>query len=64
MTGQMRDNPCKQDCPRRSSTCHTVCPDYAEWAKLRREELKQRAVFAEARQCTIESVIRTENKRR
>lgn len=27
------ENPCKRDCPRRSPTCHSSCPDYAKYKR-------------------------------
>ena len=32
-------NPCK-NCKIRSPKCHAVCPDYAYWNKLHKEELE------------------------
>ena len=31
-------NPCVQDCPRRTATCHADCPDYAKYAAWRKEQ--------------------------
>ena len=36
---KISDNPCKRDCPKRSPTCHAVCPEYAEYkVKLDKEK--------------------------
>lgn len=35
-----RPTPCKKDCPRRNSTCHSVCKDYIDW-KARREQIRE-----------------------
>ncbi len=31
-------NPCDRACPKRTSTCHSDCPDYAEFAAKREKE--------------------------
>lgn len=58
------ENPCKRDCPRRSSTCHATCKDYKEYrqaldernALIRQErdrEFDVRAVAIESRRRTL-----------
>lgn len=27
------ENPCRKDCPRRSPTCHSDCPDYEKYRR-------------------------------
>ena len=31
----MTHHPCRQDCPRRSSECHSICPDWATYERER-----------------------------
>lgn len=27
----MKPNPCRKDCPKRSSSCHGTCKEYKDW---------------------------------
>ena len=36
-------NPCAQDCPNRSATCHAECEEYAAWAKENEQRRIKRA---------------------
>lgn len=38
----MKPNPCKKDCPKRSSTCHGSCKEYKEW-KNEQDEMNKKA---------------------
>lgn len=35
------ENPCKQDCPKRTGDCHAACPHYALWKLV--DELARKA---------------------
>lgn len=35
------DNPCKPNCPERSQTCHSTCPDYIKFRKSLDERNKK-----------------------
>ena len=37
MAFHLEENPCKQTCEERSSTCHGTCERYAKYAKNREE---------------------------
>ena len=42
------DNPCVKDCPRRSATCHSSCPEYAkfdQYNQMRREESRMKTIL-------------------
>lgn len=45
----MIPNPCKKDCPKRSSTCHANCPDYALFRADCDERNRNRAKEIESR---------------
>lgn len=32
------ENPCKKDCSRRSSDCHSYCPDYPKYQAFLKEK--------------------------
>lgn len=36
--------PCKKDCPKRTTTCHSTCIKWAVWEAVRRREYKQRSI--------------------
>lgn len=41
-------NPCVRDCPRRSATCHSSCPEYAkfdQYNQMRREERRLKTIL-------------------
>jgi hypothetical protein len=42
------DNPCVRDCPKRSATCHSSCPEYAkfnQYNQMRREESRMKTIL-------------------
>jgi hypothetical protein len=40
---KLDQNPCKPNCPRRSATCHSECPDYKDYRQsLDDENAKKR----------------------
>lgn len=38
----MKQQPCRKDCPRRTSECHGSCADYTKWRAMRDEFNRQR----------------------
>ena len=45
----MHPNPCKKDCPRRSSTCHAECQEYALFRADRDEMNRVKAMRIESK---------------
>lgn len=68
MTGELRDNPCK-DCSERSVGCHSRCDKYREWRKIRdlmlEEEAKEKALslaHSEMKQQAVMKSLRHKSK--
>ena len=40
-TGELSENPCKSDCPRRSAECRVHCSEYNEWRSARNAKLEE-----------------------
>ena len=43
-------NPCVRDCPRRSATCHSYCPEYAkfdQYNQMRRQESHMKTILSD-----------------
>lgn len=40
---EQRVNPCRQDCPNRTATCHASCQEYREYWQTNQEEYARRA---------------------
>ena len=37
-----KDNPCKRDCPQRTSDCHGKCPEYKKFRDRKDAELEEK----------------------
>lgn len=54
--------PCKQDCPLRSATCHSTCPEWAKWEQFKKELYAQREKENVIRNYACESSDRVKRK--
>jgi hypothetical protein len=58
-------NPCTKDCPRRSPTCHSSCPDYPKYKKFlkhRKALIRKSKVYDDYRSTKIRERITKELK--
>lgn len=69
--GKMDDEcPCTRECPKRSPTCRTTCPEGKEWYEKKRQEYEEREKKREHAQATSRylkdrnAFVRREVKRR
>jgi hypothetical protein len=59
------ENPCKKDCPRRSSVCHSSCPDYDKYKRFlehKKSLIRKSKVYDDYRSTKIHERITKELK--
>ena len=59
----MTHHPCRQDCPRRSGECHSMCPEYKEFEADRNAEYARRKIQIEADCAIYDSMGRQQIRR-
>lgn len=59
----MRITPCK-DCPKRHTSCHTICKDYRIWKQLKNEDNAKRNKLKNAEKITEDYKIKVMQKTR
>lgn len=52
-----KDNPCKRDCPDRTSSCHGTCSLYAKYYSRRRDKNKHDLVILSSIPSTRENMV-------
>ena len=62
--GEYKSNPCSQDCPERTATCHATCPRYAEFYAYNRKRNEASLRRRIARDVQCETSIRIANNMR
>lgn len=58
--------PCRQDCPRRTATCHGACPEWAAWEEFKRQEYARRSRenVIKDYMCALSAKLKHKNHRR
>ena len=53
---EVKENPCKPDCEKRSATCHAKCKKYLEFHESRKSEYKKNIANADALDYTLREI--------
>ena len=52
-----KDNPCKKDCPERTTTCHGTCKRYAKYYQRNREKNKRNIMIINSISTTQSNMV-------